>query len=758
MNVTNPPMFQALSAAWSTFAFTVGKLGTSPLITAASGIALTTTITAASKLPPGIVVVSKGNGAIALSGTPAAGSGGVYSVTFTATNATGSTTQTFPALLVVNQPAPTITSPKSTIFTVGQSGTFTVTATGYASGAAGPFATLSESTGVGQTGLPAWATFTPNNNGTATITGQPTAPGTSTFTITASVSGGTPVSQVFTLVADQPPTFGTPTGNNTFTVGQVGNTYTIPFTPGSPPVTTVSLSGKLPTGVTYTVNQVNHTIVLIGVPAAGTAGIYNFSFNVANSTATRTTAPFVVQVDQAPVFTSAPSAIFTANQPGSFTVKATGYPPPQLSLTAIATFTGTVIINKNTVTGIPAASMANLAVGETVTGTGIPAGTTIATIGTNSITLSKNATASGVGVALTAVLPNLPGWLSFHDNGNGTATIAGTPPTIAGSPLKFQLSAVNFILIKNVSTMKTALQIFSLVVDAAPVFKSTSGSQTQTFTVGSAANKFQVSFTPGVPAPITLTESGKLPAGLAFSHVGGTATISGAPLPGTGGTYTITITASSSPASSISETYTLTVIQPTPIIAAAGSAILVMGQSSNITVKATGYSSTSTPASLSIGSVSGTNVYQTPVPGIVLVDNGNGTATITGTPMAGARGIYTFSITATVGTKTATEKFTLTVDAPPVITSGNSTTFSRSNISQDTFVITTPAAYPLATFAIVGGAPPTGVILVNNGNGTATLKGTPAAITVGKQFTFLLAATSGTLKKSYQTFTIDVVA
>ena len=72
-------------------------------------------------------------------------------------------TQSF--TLTVNQATrPAITSATSTTFTVGTAGSFTVTTTGF------PTPTLSE-TGA----LPSGVTFTDNGNGTATLSGTPTA-------------------------------------------------------------------------------------------------------------------------------------------------------------------------------------------------------------------------------------------------------------------------------------------------------------------------------------------------------------------------------------------------------------------------------------------------------------------------------------------------------------------------------------------------------------------------------------------------------
>ncbi|HEV8067331.1 MAG TPA: putative Ig domain-containing protein [Planctomycetaceae bacterium] len=96
-----------------------------------------------------------------LSGTPAAGTGGTYKITFTASNGVGSpTTQNF--TLTVDE-APNITSTNSATFTVGTSGSFSLTATGFPAprlGVAGA--------------LPAGLTFDPS---TGVFSGTP-SPGT----------------------------------------------------------------------------------------------------------------------------------------------------------------------------------------------------------------------------------------------------------------------------------------------------------------------------------------------------------------------------------------------------------------------------------------------------------------------------------------------------------------------------------------------------------------------------------------------------
>ena len=57
--------------------------------------------------------------------------------------------------------------------------------------------------------------------------------------------------------------------------------------------------------------------------------------------------------------------------------------------------------------------------------------------------------------------------------------------------------------------------------------------------------------------------------------------------------------------------------------------------------------------------------------GVMFTDNGNGRATLSGTPAAGTGGTYTFTITATNGVSPdATQTFTLTVVGLPAAPSG----------------------------------------------------------------------------------------
>jgi hypothetical protein len=186
LDVDATPAITPSFASASSTSFTVGTAGS--FTVTANGQPLPT-ITESGSLPSGVSFTG-GTGSATLSGTPGSGTGGTYALTFTATNAVGSTAQGF--TLTVDY-APSITSANSTTFTVS-TGSFTVSTTGL------PTPSISQSTGNGQTGLPSWATFANNGNGTATLSGTPPtgSAGTYTFTITATNSVST-ASQSFTL-------------------------------------------------------------------------------------------------------------------------------------------------------------------------------------------------------------------------------------------------------------------------------------------------------------------------------------------------------------------------------------------------------------------------------------------------------------------------------------------------------------------------------------------------------------------------------
>jgi hypothetical protein len=138
----------------------------------------------------------------------------------------------------------------------------------------------------------------------------------------------------------------------------------------------------------------------------------------------------------------------------------------------------------------------------------------------------------------------LPVGAHFTDNGDGTATLSGTPTGRSQGvyPLTFYANGGGF-----------ARQAFTLTVDRVPALRHVG---TVHAPIGTAMD--QPIRATGYPVP-ALTEGGMLPAGLTFTGNGnGTGDIAGTPAAGSSGRYPVTITAASG-LGSASESFTIVV-------------------------------------------------------------------------------------------------------------------------------------------------------------------------------------------------------
>jgi RHS repeat-associated protein len=249
-------------------------VGSSGIFTVTTTGFPTPTVSESGTLPSGVTFNASTS---ALKGTPAAGTGGRYAITFTASNGVGSNaTQNF--TLTVDQ-APAFTSVSTKTFTVGTTGSFTVTTTGY------PISTLS-ATGT----LPPGVSF---NTGTGVLSGTPTAGtgGAYAVTFTASNGFGSNASQNFTLTVNQAPVFTSGAGA-TFAIGSP-DYFTVTAT-GTPAPST-SESGVLPSGVTFNTSSG----ALSGTPGVGTGGSYPITFVASNGIGTNASQNFTLTVNAA---------------------------------------------------------------------------------------------------------------------------------------------------------------------------------------------------------------------------------------------------------------------------------------------------------------------------------------------------------------------------------------------------------------------------------------------------------------------------
>jgi hypothetical protein len=618
--------------------FIVGQAGTFTVTT--SGVP-NSTLSEAGALPSGVTFTDNGNGTATLAGTPPTGSGGAYPFTITATNGvTPVAIQSF--ILTVHPITCTITSSAGTIFTVGQAGTFTVTTSGV------PPCVLSE-TGA----LPSGVTFTDNGNGTATLTGTPAAGsgGPYPFTITATNVAGYKT-QSFTLTVDQACQITSTAPTAPLTAG-----FAWSYTPTSTgvPTCTWSETGTLPPGLTFTVG----TGTISGIPTtAGTYPVTVTATNVATPPATQTFTLTVVPA-QACAITSAHHATFTVGHAGTFTVTSTGVPNCALSETGALPPGVTFIDNGDgtaTLAGTPAAGSGG-AYPFTITATnGVSPPATqpfiLSVLQAPGITSSAGTTftvgQAGTFTVTTTGVPNstlsdggatLPSGVTFTDNGNGTATIAGIPGVSSGGTYPFTITATNGV-------DPAATQPFILTVNQAPGITSSAGT---TFTVGQAGT-FTVTST-GWPNS-TLSEPRNLPKGVRFTgHRDGTATLAGTPARGTGGVYLLRIIATNGVKPGASQTFTLIVLQR-PQITSADHATCTVGKACAFTVTSTGVP---IPNLSELGKLPSRVRFK---------DNGNGTAALSGTPASNTGGTYKIAIIARNGASPDIQHFTLTVVGP----------------------------------------------------------------------------------------------
>jgi hypothetical protein len=473
LTITNPP--RIVSANNTTFV-----VGTANSFTIkASKTVPKSTLSVSGTLPAGITFTANNNGTATLSGNPAAGEEGTYKLTLTAQNGTvPNATQLFTLTVQDAVPiyrAPAITTAASATFTAGIEGTFTVRTSGL------PTATLSLA------GTPPeWLTFIDNTDGTASIIGAPDLAGAASYSFTITATNGVlpDAVQSFTLFVLNPSPAITSVDNATFVSGTI-NIFTVK-TLATSPISVLSSSGTLPAGITFAPNP-NGTATLSGTPPVGSEGTYPLIITASDGTLPNAVQNFTLTVRatppvlKTPAITSAAGSTFTVGSAGTFLVTTTGMPTSQIILTG----------------------------------------------------------------------PQ-PGWLSYVDNTDGTATFSGIPDSDSDDTYSFTITAANGVL-------PNATETFTLTVTRAPTITSPSSA---TFAVGTPGS-FIVE-TRGNPVA-SLSKTGTLPTGVSFLDNGdGTARIAGTPALGSGGSYSITITAANGLIPKATQNFSLMISGATP--------------------------------------------------------------------------------------------------------------------------------------------------------------------------------------------------
>ena len=516
-----------------TATFVLDNSGSYPLI--ANGFPLPQFSILQGALPNGLAL-DKTTGLI--SGTPTGISGGVFQITFQASNGVGTAaTQAF--TLTLNQP-PAIQNHIETTFVTGKSKSFTFSATGF------PIPEFSI-TGTLPQGV-SWDSTTSTLSGTATEY----AGGTYGLVVNASNGVGLAASQNFTLTVNQAPVFAN-LDHTTFTAGSEG---AFTFIATGYPKPTFATTSQLPDGITLDTTTGN----LAGIPAANAGGHYAITVIASNGVGDTASQNFTLTVNQAPAFANLDHATFTAGSEGAFTLIATGYPKPTFATTSQLPDGITLDTTTGNLAGIPAANAGGHYAITVIASNGVGADTsqsfTLTVNQAPAFTSPDNATftlnefgsftvssESYPAATYTVVDGALPNGLSL-DYASGV--LSGTPANTEGGLFKFTIAANNLL-------QPDTLQPFTLSLNEPSSITTTDHA---TFTIGQS-NSFTFGAGGFPTAHFMLAgDSSPLPLGISLSSEG---ILSGNPAQGLEGTYSFIVSASNGIGLAATQNFTLTV-------------------------------------------------------------------------------------------------------------------------------------------------------------------------------------------------------
>ncbi len=142
---------------------------------------------------------------------------------------------------------------------------------------------------------------------------------------------------------------------------------------------------------------------------------------------------------------------------------------------------------------------------------------------------------------------------------------------------------------------------------------------------------------------------------------------------------------------------------------------------------------------------------------LTFVDNGNGTGTLTGTLVSGT-GTYnlTFQATNSAGQSTS-QTLTVTIPTVPVFTSATTVSWAKgsTNVNFTISATDTDSQYPSFALNTTLTGALKNLTFVDNGNGTASLKGNLYSTTTGT-YPLTITATNSAGQSTTQTLTVTV--
>jgi len=540
------------------------------------------------------------------------------------------------------------------------------------------------------------------------ISGTPSTPGISNFTVTVTDNLGSASSKPLQLTINGPLTI---TTTSPLLPGEVGASYSTTLTASGGTGTgyTWSLtSGTMPPGLTLSGGG-----SITGMPSSTTGSPFSFTVTVMDSGSNTVSKPFSLSVNAGPSITTTspvpsgelnlsytPFAFNVVGGTSPYTWSMTsGTLPPGMTLSSAGVLSGTPTSN----TGSPFSF--TVTVKDSLnSSTSAPFQITIAgALSITTSTLPDGIMGTPYSTSLTAgggLSPytwsvssgSLPAGLTLNTS---TGAITGTPTTATSGPVAVGFTVKDSInATANKSLNITILSLLSVTTTTLP-----NGVLSVSYGPASLAAV-------GGAPPYTWTlNTGSLPAGLTLTSAG---SISGTPTASGTSTFTVTVH------DSLSNT--------------ANSGSLSIAISSGLTILTTSLpnGTVGTAYSQTMTAAGGTTPYTWSIsagilpPGLTL---NTATGAITGTPSVAGDVSFTAEVTDSAS-NTATQNLKITVVTPPLLVTTSTLPAGTVNVGYSQTLNASGGTPPYSNWKVVSGSLPTGLSLSAS---SGTISGNPSA-------------------------------